>query len=277
MNLPPVAAVTQAMARAKLDRAPQKRRLHVTKLLRLVLAAGLLLGSVHAAAAQTADEIVEKHLAAIGGRAALSKLTSRVMAGTITVATPAGEFSGPIEVMNQAPNKVRTLINLDLSGVGAGKITIDQRFDGMTGYAIDTLQGNRDITGDQLEGMRNGFFPTPFLNYKQNGVGVELTGQEKVGDRDAFVLALKPKTGPSSKIYIDATTFMMFRQVVTADIPPVGPLEQTTDLSDEREVDGIKVAHKLVSSSSVQNFTVTITKVEHNAALDQTMFAKPAN
>ncbi len=156
-------------------------------------------------------------------------------------------------------------------------MTIDQRFDGVTGYAIDTLQGNRDITGDQLEGMRNGLFPTPLLNYKQNGVGVELTGKEKVGDRDAYLLVLKPKTGPSTKNYIDATTFLLIRQVVTADIPPVGTLEQTTDFSDDKDVDGIKVPHKLVSSSSVQNFTVTISKVEHNGTLDQTLFAKPAN
>jgi hypothetical protein len=199
------------------------------------------------------------------------------MAGTITVSTPAGEFSGPIEIWNQTPNKVRTLINLDLTGVGVGKMTIDQRFDGLTGFAIDSLQGNRDITGDQLEGMRNGFFPSPLLNYKKNGVAIELTGKETVGEREAYVLVIKPKTGPSSKNYFDATTFMMIRQVVTADIPPVGTLEQTTDLSDEREVDGIKVPHKIVSSSSVQNFTVTISKVEHNGALDQTLFAKPAN
>jgi hypothetical protein len=249
----------------------------VTKVLRVVVAAALLLGSVHAAAAQTADEIVEKHLAAVGGRAALGKLTSRIMTGTITISTPGGEFSGPIQVMNQAPNKVRTLINLDLSAVGVGKMTIDQRFDGVTGYAIDTLQGNRDITGDQLEGMRNSVFPTPLLNYRQNGVGVELTGKEKVGDREAYLLVLKPKTGPSTKNYIDATTFLLVRQVVTADIPPVGTLEQTTDFSDDKEVDGIKVPHKLVSSSSVQNFTVTIDKVEHNGSLDQTLFVRPAN
>jgi outer membrane lipoprotein-sorting protein len=249
----------------------------MTKLVRLLTTVTLVIGCAHAASAQTADEIVEKHLAAIGGRAALSKLTSRMMAGTIAISTPAGEFSGPIEIWNQSPNKVRTLINLDLSAVGVGKMTIDQRFDGTTGFAIDTLQGNRDITGDQLEGMRNGFFPTPLLNYKQNGISIELTGKEKVGDRDAFVLVIKPKTGPSSKSYIDATTFVMFRQIVTADIPPVGTLEQTTDLSDEREVDGIKVAHKIVSSSSVQNFTVTISKVEHNGALDQTLFVKPGN
>jgi outer membrane lipoprotein-sorting protein len=247
------------------------------KLARFVAVASLVLGWAHAAAAQTADEIVEKHIAALGGRAALGKLTSRVITGTFTVSTPAGEFSGPIEVMNQAPNKVRTLINLDLSGVGVGKITIDQRFDGMTGYAIDTFQGNRDITGDQLEAMRNGYFPTPLLNYKENGIDVELTGNEKVGDREAYVLVLKPKTGPSSRNYIDATTFMLIRQVVTADIPPVGALEQTTDFSDEREVDGVKIAHTIASTSSVQSFTVTVTKVEHNGALDQTLFVKPAN
>jgi outer membrane lipoprotein-sorting protein len=249
----------------------------MTRLAQFLMAVSLVVGGVQAAAAQTADEIVEKHLAAVGGRDALSKLTSRVMAGTITVATPAGEFSGPIEIWNQAPNKVRTVINLDLSAVGVGKMTIDQRFDGTTGFAIDTLQGNREITGDQLEGMRNGFFPTPLLNYKQNGIGIELTGKEKVGDREAFVLVIKPKTGPSTKSYIDATSFMMIRQIVTADIPPVGTLEQTTDLSDEREVDGVKVAHKIVSSSSVQNFTVTISKVAHNGTLDQTQFVKPAN
>jgi hypothetical protein len=249
----------------------------MTKLVRLVAVASLVLGTVDGAAAQTADEIVEKHLAAIGGRAALGKLTSRVMTGTFTISTPAGEFSGPIEIMNQAPNKVRTLINLDLSGVGVGKVTVDQRFDGVTGYAIDTLQGNRDITGDQLEAMRNSLFPSPLLEYKNNGVALELTGKEKVGDRDAYVLMIKPKTGPSSKNYIDASTFMLFRQVATLDLPQVGRLEQTTDLSDERDVDGVKVPHKIVSTSSVQNFTVTVTKVEHNGAIDQTLFAKPAN
>lgn len=246
-------------------------------LIRLVIVASVLLAPARAAVAQTADEIIDKHIAAIGGRAALAKLTSRVISGTFTVSTPAGEFSGPIEVWNQAPNKTRTLINLDLSGVGAGKVVIDQRFDGTTGYAIDSLQGNRDITGDQLEGMRNGYFPTPFIDYKQHGLSVELGAKEKVGEREAFVLVVKPKTGPAVKNYIDATTFLMIRQVVTLDVPPVGPFEQTTDFSDDKDVDGIKVPHKLVSSSSLQTFSVTVTKVEHNGALDQTQFVKPAN
>jgi hypothetical protein len=249
----------------------------MTSFVRLLMVVSLVLGGVRAAAAQTADEIVEKHIAALGGRAALGKLTSRVITGTITVSTPAGEFSGPIEVSNQAPNKVRTLIKLDLTAVGVGQMTIDQRFDGLTGYVIDTLQGNRDIMGDQLEAMRNSFFPTPLLNYKENGITLELTGKDKVGDRDAYVLMMKAKTGPPVRLFIDATTFSQLRQVVTANIPPVGDLEQTTDFSDEREVDGMKIAHVLKSTSSVQNFSVTITKVEHNVKIDPTTFSKPAN
>src|SRR5262245_27330590 len=164
---------------------------------RLVTTATVLLGFVQAAVAQTADEVIEKHIAALGGRAALGKLTSRTMTGTITLTTPGGEVSGPIEVMNQAPNKARTLIQLDLTALGVGKMTIEQRFDGTTGYAIDTLQGNRDITGDQLESMKNARFPSPFLDYKATGTTIELAPNAKVGDRDAFVLVTKPKTGPA--------------------------------------------------------------------------------
>ena len=95
---------------------------------RSFVAVGLLVGCGRAVSAQTADDIIEKHLAAMGGRAALEKITSRTMAGTITVSTPVGDISGPIEVIAQTPNKSRTLITLDLSSVGAGRMVVDQRF-----------------------------------------------------------------------------------------------------------------------------------------------------
>src|SRR5262245_10723101 len=134
---------------------------------RLAISVGFLVGIVQFASAQTADEIIEKHLTAIGGRAALEKLKSRSAVGTVTLSTPLGEVSGPIEIMNEAPNKSRTVIRLELPGFGP--LVIDQRFDGQTGYVMDSLQGNRDITGAQLEAMKNGSFPTPFLTYKAMG------------------------------------------------------------------------------------------------------------
>ena len=90
--------------------------------------------------AQTADEIIEKHLAAVGGRAALSKLTSRVATGSISLSTPVGELKGTLEVYNKAPNKSRTLIKVDAAALGGGQITNDQRFDGTAGYVVDSFK-----------------------------------------------------------------------------------------------------------------------------------------
>ena len=57
----------------------------MTKRLPLLALAALLVLPALPAHAQTADEVVEKYLTAIGGRAALSKLTSRTTTGTISV------------------------------------------------------------------------------------------------------------------------------------------------------------------------------------------------
>jgi outer membrane lipoprotein-sorting protein len=249
----------------------------MTTTLRRLIIAALLLTWVPVVSAQTVDEIIEKHLTALGGRAALGKLTSRSMAGTITLSTPAGPVEGPIEVLNERPNKVRTFITLDLSALGAGKVVIDQRFNGTTGYAIDSLQGNRDITGDQVEVMRNTVFPSPLMNYKELGLTVELGGKEKVGDRDAFLLILKPKTGPSLRQYVDAESYLPVRVVIKLNVPPVGEFEQTTDLLDWRDVDGYKVPFQIRTASNVQTLTIDVTKVEHNKPIDQSLFSKPAN
>jgi hypothetical protein len=237
----------------------------------------LFLASAHAAAAQTADDIVERSLKALGGRAAHEKLTSRSTLGTILLGSPAGEIPGTIEILNASPNKVRTLVKADLTSLGMGPLAIDQRFDGTVGYLLDSIQGNRDITGGQLENMRNNSFPHPFMTYKQVGTVVEVKGKEKVGERDAFLLIFTPKTGAPVRQYIDAETYLPTKVVLKVEIPQLGQeVEQSTEFSDYREVDGIKLPYRLKSTSSVQNFSVTVTHVQHNVPVDQALFSKPA-
>ena len=242
---------------------------------RLVMAA-LILSWAQTASAQTADEVIDKYLAAIGGRAALGKVTSRTTTGTMTLSTPAGDISGPVEMLNQQPNKSRMLMKMDLTSLGAGPMVVDQRFDGTSGYVLDTLQGNRDITGNQLENMKNGAFPNPFLNYKERGVTVELAGKEKVGEREAYVLIFKPKSGSVGRQFIDAESYLPVKVVAKIDIPQVGEVEQTTEFFDYRDVDGIKIPFTVKATSAVQRFTITITKVEHNVKIDETLFTRPA-
>src|SRR5262245_52525706 len=104
---------------------------------KLLLVAAITALTVHSAAAQqTAEQIIERHLAAIGGRAALTKIRSRLSTGTVSISTPAGELPGTIEVLNAVPNKARTLLKVDLSAVGVGNLVFDQRFDGTNGYVL---------------------------------------------------------------------------------------------------------------------------------------------
>jgi hypothetical protein len=236
----------------------------------------LLAGWAQATPAQTADEVIDRCLAAMGGRAAFSKLVSRSTTGTITLSTPAGDITGSIETLNAAPNKSRSTIKADLSAFGAGQMTREQRFDGKSGYVMDTLQGNRAITGNQLDNLRNGSFPHPFLNYKERGTTAQLIGREKVGEREAFVVNFDPTSGSIMRVYIDAETYLPAKMVVKAEVPELGQeVEQTTEYLDYREVDGIKLPFRLRASSAIQNFTITVTKVEHNIPIDETLFSKP--
>lgn len=229
-----------------------------------------------AASAQTAEEIIEKAIVASGGREALAKVTSRASAGTITVTTPGGDIAGTIAVLNQAPNKMHTVITLDLSAMGAGMMTIDQRFDGTNAYATNSLQGDSPVTSSQVDTWRNAIFPSPFLDYKARNTKIELTGKEKIGDNEAYALLITPEKGPASRVWIDATTYQQVKALTTVETPEAGVVEQTIVLSDFREVDGVKVPFRFVGSSAVQTFTVEVTKVEHNVNVDPARFEKPA-
>ena len=239
------------------------------------VAAILFLGLATAASAQTADEVIEKSLAAMGGRAAFTKIKSRSATGAIVLSTPAGDINGTVEVLNAAPNKSRSLIKADLSALGAGLLTIDQRFDGHTGYVLDSLQGNRDITGNQLDNMKNGSFPHPYLNYKELGISAKVTGKEKVGDREAYVVLFDPSSGSEVRNFIDAETFMPLKVVIKVELPQIGEIEQTNELLDYRDVDGVKLPFRVRASSSVQNYTITLDKVVHNVPIDEALFVKP--
>lgn len=248
------------------------------KTARIVVVCALgLLCAVVPALAQSADEIIEKHLAASGGRAAYAKITSRTSVGTLNLTTPVGDLSGTIEIDAKKPNKTRTLVKIDATALGGGQIVQDQRFDGTTGYVLDSFQGNRDIEGGQLEALKAGSFPSPLLNYKEIGTTVALDEKEKVSGGDAFVLRLTPKSGPATRVYIDATTFMLVKTVATINVPQLGgDIEQVVEFSDFRDVDGLKLPFKMKSTNPAQTINIAMTTITHNATIDDASFAKPA-
>jgi len=243
--------------------------------LALALVCLVLPALASSARAQTADDIIEKHLAAIGGRAALGKITSRRSTGTIVVSTPMGEISGKVELTAKTPNKSRVYMDLDLSALGApDNMRMDTKFDGTAGVRLNNLQGDQDITGNQLDNMRNNLFPTALLTYKANGVKMEVLPKAQVNGKDAFVVKATPKAGSATTLYFDAQSYLLVKQVATVNTPDLGDVEQTTELSDFRTVDGIKIPFQVTNSTSQQSAVIKLTKVEHNVAIDDKTFSK---
>ena len=236
----------------------------------------LLLAFARLASAQTADAVVEKHLAAIGGRDALTKLTSRKSTGTVSLSTPGGDFSGPVELLTKAPNKTHLQMTLDLNAVAPGTLmNIEQRFDGTSAYATNSMQGPTPISAKQVDNMRNAVFPTPLIGYKDRGAKLEQLPNEKLQGKDAIVLLLTPATGSPVRMFFDPETYLIVRTVTTINSEQLGgDVEQTTDLSDYRTVDGVKLPFRVVSSNPAQTMTITLTKVEHNVAVDDATFGK---
>jgi outer membrane lipoprotein-sorting protein len=243
----------------------------------MVLGVLLVLAAVPALA-QTADDIVDKYLAAAGGRAAFAKLTSRVATGSITLSSPVGDLNGTIEVYSKAPNKGRTLIKVDVTALGAGTVINDQRFDGTTGFVIDSLNGNREITGAQLDTLRNGAFPTVLLDYKQRGIALALEpSKQEVAGKPAYVITVTPKAGPPARMFVDQDSFMLVRTSTTLNVPQLGSdIEQVVEFSDFRDVDGIKVPFVTRTVNQVQTVVTMLTSVKHNVEIDDSMFTKPA-
>jgi len=241
-----------------------------------LLALLLCLSAAGVAVAQTADEVIEKHLAAVGGRAALTKLTSRRSTGNVSITTPNGDVSGTFESDLKAPNKLRVYIKLGLMALGApDDMIIEQKFDGTAGVMLNSMQGDTAIEGNQLENMRNNVFPSPLLTYKESGAKVELLPKETVDGKPALVLVVTPKSGSVSRLYLDPSTFLIFRAVTKINVPAAGgEIEQTNTLSDYRVVDGVKVAFLVVQSNPQQTLTIKYEKIEHNVALNDAIFKK---
>ena len=244
----------------------------------LILASSLLVPAMASSGAQaTADEIIEKHLAAIGGRDALAKLTSQKATGTMTITTPNGDLTGPVEMVSKAPNKARVYISLDLTPVGmSDKMVIEQKFNGTAGWMLNSMQGDQEITGNMLDNMKNNAFPTPLLGYKTAGAKVELLPKEDVKGKQALVVLYTPKMGSPVRMYFDPETFLLLRTKATINSPETGDLEQIRDMSDYRVVGGIKSPFLMVNTNSQQVLTIKLEKIEYNVAIDDAVFGKTA-
>jgi len=220
-----------------------------------------------AAALPTADQVLDRYIAAEGGTKLLEKLNSRVMTGTLSV--PSMQLSGTVEIHEKAPN--RSLGTIVINGA-----SYRQGFDGTSGWTDDPANGLRDQTRDELAETRRESDFHHTLDIRKLYTKFTLTGVEKIGDRDAYVVAADvPEGGPAEKLYFDVQSGLVLRDSSQRHGPD-GVSEFQQDYEDYRSVDGMMLPFTIRQTSEATLVIITVAEYHHNVPLDDAQFAKPA-
>lgn len=221
------------------------------------------------AQAPTVEQIINKSIDALGGRAALQSLTSVVMTGTTEVV--AYNLSGDTTTYAQSPNKFATLT--DFEGYG----TVGHGYDGKTGWRADPQQGNTDLTGSQLASARLEAQFEGILHWNDLYPKSEVTGTDKVEGHDCWVVKMTPAEGSPVTRYFDTQSYLLDKIVTTGDTPQ-GPGQITVEFSDYRDIgDGVKLPYTLkLTVPGVGDLITTYQTIKYNVPIDAAKFAKPA-
>jgi outer membrane lipoprotein-sorting protein len=221
--------------------------------------------------AQTADEIVNKSLAARGGAEKIKAIQSERVSGRVTFG-PGVE--GTLVAELKRPHKLRVEIEIE----GQKIIRV---YDGKSaGWVVNPFSEKKDAQAMSAEDLKSvaeeSDFDGPFIDYKAKGNQVELVGKEELEGKSVFRIKLTNKNGNLRFYLFDATTFLPVKWEETRTVEGK-EVPWESFFSDYREVNGVKYAFKIDSDSPGTDLkqSVVAEKIEINAPIEEERFAKP--
>jgi len=241
-----------------------------------ILALPLMLAGADArksTASLSAAEIVAKNVSARGGQAAWSAVQTMSMAGKMEAGTKSN-VQLPFSLELKRGRKSRLEIQF------AGQTAV-QVYDGANGWKVRPFLNRREVEPYTAEEAKQAAAQSDLdgllIDYAAKGSKVELEGQDKVEDRDAYKLKLTLKDGQVRHVWVDTQTFLETKvegsphrldgkyhpvSIYFRGYKPVQGL--TLPFVIETAVDGV-----------VQTEKILIEKVSVNPKLDDSRFVKP--
>jgi hypothetical protein len=213
-----------------------------------------------AANSATADQIVDKYVAALGGADAIRKVTSRIMKGTISV----GGSEMPIELFTKAPNKRVSISN-------GQSFTA---FDGAAGWMGNTGRPARDMSAAESEAAGLDAEFSLALRLKEIFPQLRRGRPETIGGVECETLNGDGPGRPPVRLYFDRNSGLLLRMVRYAETP-VGRNATQIDYADYREMDGVKSPFRWTLSRTNGRFTIQIAEARNNAVIEDARFLKP--
>lgn len=209
-----------------------------------------------------AREIIAKHVAAIGGEAAIRAKKSRHAKGTIQVVGM--DEPGTIEMYSAAPNKALYVVRLPVVGMNMFG------YDGDTPWAINRNQGpqvlRNDPMGERIKEQAN-FFASLYPDSLYTSM--ETIEKTMFEGRDAWRVRLQTPSGMTIDHFFDVETGLLAGteelREMAAGQPPIAVVNV---VSEYRDFDGVKIATKNVQRVMGGETVTTLETVEFDKVSD---------
>jgi hypothetical protein len=214
----------------------------------------------------SARAIVDRHIAAVGGRKAILTHSSSHAKGTMTVA--GSGMSGTLNIYGAKPNK--SVVKINIGGIGE----VEEGFDGKTGWSISPMSGPRLTEGKELEEKQ--FDADFYSDLHEEGRYTSMTTVDKVtfDGRPCYKLSLIRKNGAEDFDFYDVATGLKAGAIGTRE-SQMGPMNVTQVHLDYKKFGGLMVPTTMKQSAMGVQQILTLTSVEFDT-VDPSVFEPPA-
>lgn len=212
----------------------------------------------------TIDTVLDKYIAALGGKAAVEKITTRVSKGS---RIGADGVAVPEEVYQKSPNKILVVTSYPQNVIT--NLTNDANV-----WATNGKGESRRLEGDEAEQFRREaqlFQPTRLKEIYKN---MSVVGAEKIGDKDVYLVRALTQTGGRERLYFDKQNGLLVRRFAVSPTV-IGAFTFQVDYADYKTFDGVQVPTTVQWSIPGRVWSRKITDVKQNTAIDDTKFNEP--
>jgi hypothetical protein len=234
----------------------------------------VLLGFISASAfSQTADEVIQKYSAAMGGLDAFKKVNTAKITGTLT-STTAGKTS-VLPLTTQLINDKYVRTDVQVNGQ-----TVTSVYNNGSGWKINPFDGAPTPTTASPAELINYKLQSSLVNnlmdYKSRGHQVELLGEEDIAGVKAHKIKLTSKDdGKVTTYFINTTDHLLVKSVAKRNVAGL-EVDAETFYTDFKEIDGLKFCMYYFQQIQGKTFQqVKYDKVELNVPVDEKIFVMP--
>ncbi len=208
----------------------------------------------------TGDQLFDRYIKSLGGEAALAKITSRKIKGTMLTADGT---AATFEAYQKTPNKLLTVAAFSSAVKYAG-------FNGTSAWArsddkIDEVDGESHAVLKRDAEFYQG------IAFKELYKNVMVAGEARVGSRAAFLLVATAPDGSPERFFFDAASGLLLRRVRVTKTA-LGELSTQTDFEDYRKVDGVRLPFTTRWSTAGMAWSRKIISVRNNVRIGDEKF-----